>query len=102
MILAQAADAVTALGPFDWKHLVLALLIPAAGYVGQWLGTRGVALLESKLRSAGHPQAAEAVDLLVANFVKVATAAEKQALAQQAASQGVDHPAIRAATGGVS
>jgi hypothetical protein len=91
----QVADAGLAL---DWKHLALALMIPAAGYVGTWLGKRAVAMVEDKLKAAGHPQALAAFDLLVEHFAQAATDAEKQALRQAAKDAGVDHPAISDAT----
>ena len=94
MLAQQAVD----LGGFDWKHVLLALAVPVAGYVGHWIGTRGVALVEDKLRAAGHPQAADAFDVLVKNFREVATDADKKELAQQAKDAGIDHPAIERAT----
>lgn len=95
LLLAQAtADALV----LDWKHLVLLMLLPVAGAVGNWIATRGVKLLEDKLKATGHPQAAEAFDLLASAAAKAFTDAEKQALAKAAADAGVDHPAISAAT----
>lgn len=91
----QVADVTQGL---DWRHTLLAALAVLGPVLVNWFRTSGVKILEDKLRSMGHPQAADAVDLLVEHYAKVATPEEKAALAAAAKAAGIDHPALSDAT----
>lgn len=93
--IAQAAEVSSGL---DWKHALLAALLPAAFLFGRKIGNRASVALAEKLRATGHPQLADASEFLARKFAEIANTAEKQALARAAVDEGLDHPAIEQAT----
>lgn len=96
-VLAQGIQLPAAL---DWKHVLLATAIPCAFLVGRRFANAAEQAAEAKLRAAGHPQAADALNFLARQFASIATEAEKAALSRAASAQGLDHPAIKDATDG--
>ena len=101
LTLAQAA-ASTLPAALDWKHVLLATLIPVALLVGHRIGNSAAVAIEAKLKATGHPQAAQAFEFLASQLALVATETEKKAMAQAAQAQGLDHPAVDAALGKTS